>query len=392
MSDATQDRAFDIVFFGATGFTGRLVAEYLARAAPPLRWAIAGRSADKLEAIKRGLVAIDPRSASVGVIAASTDDRRSLDAMAAQARVLLTTVGPYARLGGDTVAAAVEAGCDYVDITGEPDFVRDTVEKHHRRAADRGLRVVNCCGFDSVPHDLGAWLTVKRLGGEGPIDVDAFVRSRGTFSGGTWHSALEYLGKRASPRLPLAPHPGREIKTRAKLHWERDLNAWAAPLPTIDPQIVLRSASLIPAYGPAFTYGHYAQVRSTATLAAGAVGIGAIAALAQFSFTRGLLGRVRGSGEGPSEAERARSWFTVTLRGRSGPRTVMTRVSGRDPGYDETAKMIAESALSLALDRAALPDVHGVVTPAAAMGDVLTARLQRAGMRFEVLEDRDGAG
>lgn len=387
VSDASQ-RAFDVVVFGATGFTGRLVAEYLARAAPGLRWALAGRSATKLAAIKRALAAIDPRCESVGVIAASTDDRGSLDAMAAQTRVLLTTVGPYARLGRDTVAACVAQGTDYVDITGEPDFVRDTIERHHARAADRGLRVVSCCGFDSVPHDLGAWMTVKRLGAEGPIALDAFVRSRGTFSGGTWHSALEYLAKRAPARLPLEPHPGRALKTRATLHYERELRAWAAPLPTIDPQVVLRSASLLPAYGPAFTYGHYAQVKSALTLAAAGVGIGAVAALAQFEPTRALLGRVRESGDGPSEAERARAWFTVTFRGRAGGRTVLTRVAGRDPGYDETAKMLSESALTLALDRDALPAQHGVITPAAAMGDALLARLQRAGIRFEVLEDR----
>lgn len=390
MSDGAQTREFDVVVFGATGFTGRLVAEYLARGAPTVRWAIAGRSAAKLEAVKRELVAIDPRCESVGVITASTDDRPSLDAMAARARVLLTTVGPYARLGRDTVAACVAQGADYVDITGEPDFVRDTIERHHARAADRGLRVVNCCGFDSVPHDLGAWMTVQRLAPAGPATVDAFVRSRGTFSGGTWNSALEFIAKRASPRLPLAPHEGRSLASRARLHYEPELRAWAAPLPTIDPQIVLRSASLLPAYGPAFTYGHYAQVRSAATLVAAGVGIGAVAALAQLEPTRNLLARLKGSGEGPSAEERARSWFTVTLRGRSGGRTVLTRVSGRDPGYDETAKMLSESALALALDRDALPAQHGVITPAAAMGDALLARLQRAGMRFEILEDRTG--
>lgn len=387
MSENNSAREFDVVVYGATGFTGRLVAEYLARNAPTLRWALAGRSATKLEAVRRAVAEVDPRCASVGVIVASTDDRGALDAMAARTRVLLTTVGPFARLGHDTVAACVDAGTDYVDITGEPDFVADTIQRHHLRAAERGLRVVNCCGFDSVPHDLGAYMLMRHLAPEGPLEIDAFVRSSASFSGGTWHSALEYMAKRQSVRLPLAPHAGRAIKTRAKLHREAELNAWAAPLPTIDPQIVLRSASLLPGYGPSFTYGHFAQVRAASTLVVGAVGIGAVALLAQFGPTRALLGKVRGSGEGPSAEERARAWFTVTLRARAGGRTVMGRVSGRDPGYDETAKMLAESALSLALDRDALPAVYGVVTPAAAMGDALLARLRAAGMRFEILSD-----
>lgn len=387
MSEQRSEREFDVVVYGATGFTGGLVAEYLCRNAPTLRWAIAGRSASKLAEVKRAIVAIDPRCESVGVITASNDDRAALDAMVSRTQVLLTTVGPYARLGHDTVAACVDAGTDYVDITGEPDFVTDTINRHHLRAAEKKLRVVNCCGFDSVPHDLGAWMLADRIRPEGPLEIDAFVRSSGTFSGGTWHSALEYLSKRQAPRLPLAPHPGRSLKTRAKLHREDDLNAWAAPLPTIDPQIVLRSASLLPLYGPKFTYGHFAQVRSAGSLAVGAVGIGAVALLAQFAPTRALLKKVRGSGEGPTEAQRARAWFSVTLRARSAGRTVMGRVSGRDPGYDETAKMLSESALSIALDRASLPEVYGVVTPAAALGELLLKRLQSAGMRFEILED-----
>lgn len=386
-----SQRSYDVIVFGATGFTGRLAAEYLARKAleEPLRWAIAGRSAARLAEVKAALVAVNPACSSLGVIEASSGDPASLERMAAQTRVVLTTVGPYADHGEPLVAACIKEGTHYADITGEPEFVDGLLDRHHAAARARGVRIVNCCGFDSIPHDLGALFTVKQLPSGAPITVEGFVRSRGTFSGGTWQSAIGAMAKlRDRPKRPRAEDPtGRKVRAiKPRIRYEARLNAWVCPLPTIDPQIVLRSARALEAFGPDFRYGHYVQVRSAISLVGLVVGVGTVVALAQIAPARELLRKVRGSGEGPSAEERARSFFKVTFHGTSGASRVVTRVSGGDPGYTETAKMVAESALCLALDSDSLSSPGGVLTPAEAMGDVLLGRLQKAGIKFEVLE------
>lgn len=389
MSD--RERSYDIVVFGATGFTGRLAAEYLAQKSlePGLRWAIAGRSAARLAEVKAALTARSPACASLGVIEASSGDAASLERLAAQTRVVLTTVGPYAEHGEPLVAACIKEGTDYVDITGEPDFVDGLLDRHHEPARARGVRIVSCCGFDSIPHDLGALFTVKQLPSGAPIKVEGFVRAKGTFSGGTWQSAIGAMGnlrnQKKRPRREATS--GRKVRgLKPRIRYESGLRAWVCPLPTIDPQIVLRSARGLAVYGPDFRYGHYVQIRSGFALAGFVVGVGAVVALAQLGPTRELLRKVRGSGEGPSPEERAKGSFKVTFHGTSGASRVVTRVSGGDPGYTETAKMVSESALCLALDGAKLSTPFGVLTPAEAMGDLLTARLESAGIRFEVLE------
>ncbi len=387
---SASDRPYAITLFGATGFTGRLTAEYLARrvgARAP--WAIAGRSRAKLDELRRALAAIDPACERVGVVEASVDDPASLERMARETTALVTTVGPYGRYGMPVAEACVEGGAHYADITGEPAFVQSMIDRCDARARDRALRMVNTCGLDSIPHDLGALYTVKLLPRGEPITVEGFVRASGTPSGGTWQSAIDALSNLrkslSSMRAPPATH-GRSVKgVRPSLRYDADLGAWAVPLPTIDPLVVLRSAAALDEYGPDFRYAHHAAVRSTLTLAGGALGVAAVMGLAQIPVTRRWLRSLRQSGEGPSEAERARGRFSVTFRGRGGGRTVVTRVSGGDAGYTETAKMVSEAALCLSVDRDQLPERHGVLTPAVAMGELLTARLQDAGIRFEVL-------
>lgn len=392
-----SERAYDIVLFGASGFTGRLVAQYLAETSrtmgSSLRWAIAGRSASKLAWVKRELAASHPEAEHLPVIEASSDDPASLSAMARSARVVITTVGPYMRYGEPLVEACVREGADYVDITGEPRFVNGLLERHHAAASEKGLRIVSCCGFDSIPHDLGALFTVERLPRNEPITLEAFVRvGGGTFSGGTWQSALNEFGAgRAASRVPAwMKEPvvgGRVVEgLRPRVRREPELSGWACPMPSIDPQIVLRSARALDVYGPDFRYGHNLLFSSALTLAGVTVGMGAVVGLAQFGPTRALLSRLRPSGEGPDADRRARSYFQVTFRGQTPSRKVLTRVSGGDPGYGETSKMLAESALCLAFDRDRLPPHVGVVTTAMGMGDALIDRLVAAGIRFELLE------
>jgi short subunit dehydrogenase-like uncharacterized protein len=192
----TSQREFDIVLFGATGFTGALTAEYLARNAPAgLRWALAGRSPQKLEKVRADLADIDPELKQLELLHADVTDPASLADVARRGRVVITTVGPYLTYGGPLVAACAEAGTDYVDLTGEPEFVDRMYLRHHRAAVASGARIVHACGFDSIPHDLGALYTVQQLPDDAPITLRGVVRSGGTFSGGTFHSAINQFSR-----------------------------------------------------------------------------------------------------------------------------------------------------------------------------------------------------
>lgn len=376
--------------FGATGFTGGLASEYLARHAPEgTRWAIAGRDERKLQAVRERLASLRCPPSEVRV--ADVGDPRSLRAITESTRVVLTTVGPFAEHGMPVVEAAVDGGADYVDITGEPAFVNGVIARLDERARERGVRIVNCCGFDSIPHDLGALYTAQQLPRGAPMTIEAYVRSRGTFSGGTWHSALGAMaGMRDRPERGArrkTPTGDRKVRGMPKrIRWSQEIGAWAVPLPTIDPEVVLRSARELDVFGPDFRYGHFARVRTLRTAVAGVAGAGAVLALAQVKPTRALLEKVRKRGEGPSAEQRSKSWFEVTFVGEAASHRVITTVSGGDPGYDETAKMVSESALCLAHDRASLPARAGVLTTAVAMGDRLRERLQHAGIRFQVKE------
>ena len=391
-----NDERYDIILFGATGFTGKLVAEYLAQkcgdgaSQEAFTWAIAGRNAAKLGEVKVDLGLHD----DVGTITAVTDDFTSLTAMTAQARVLLTTVGPYVLYGEPLVRACVETGTDYVDITGEPEFVNSIIARYHEPARAKGLRIVNCCGFDSIPHDLGVYMLMNEFAGSESVIVDGYVSANGNLSGGTWHSAITAMSRsRAQNKQPSAARvvvgEGRVVRGgKPRVRYEEAVNGWVAPMPTIDPQIVLRSARMLPAYGPNFTYAHYLRVGSLPKVVGLGAGVGAVAALAQFGPTRKWLLNRRKPGEGPTAAERAQGSFRVTFVGTVDGQRVMAEVSGGDPGYAETSKMVAESALCLALDGAQLPAVAGVLTTAVAMGEPLLARLRGTGMVFKVHEGK----
>jgi saccharopine dehydrogenase (NAD+, L-glutamate forming) len=378
------DREHDIVLLGATGFTGALTAAYLAaNAGAGVRWALAGRNRAKLEALSERL-GID-----VPLLHADITDDASLRRVAESARVVITTVGPYVSYGEPLVAACSAAGTDYVDLTGEPEFVDRMYLRHHDEAVRTGARIVHACGFDSIPHDLGVLFTVQQLPQDVPLAVRGFVRAGGKPSGGTFHSAMtaftrvrETQRAHKERRQAEGADNGRRVRLEAKPH--RELGYWAVPMPTIDPQVIARSARALERYGPDFTYGHYAGVKRLPIAVGGVAGVASLFAAAQVPPVRNvLLGRLS-PGDGPSESERAKGWFKVRFVGEGGGKRVVTMVSGGDPGYGETSKMLAESALCLAQDD--LPHSAGQVTTAVAMGDALIARLQRAGIAFEVLE------
>ncbi|HEX7739616.1 MAG TPA: saccharopine dehydrogenase NADP-binding domain-containing protein [Marmoricola sp.] len=392
MADHTQ-RPFDLVLFGATGFTGGLTAEYLAAHLPPTaRLALAGRNEVKLEAVRDRLAEINPAMKDTVLLHADASDPESLSRVAESARVVITTVGPYLEHGGPLVAACAAAGTDYVDLTGEPEFVDRMYLEHHETAVRTGARIVHACGFDSIPHDLGALFTVQQLPADVPITVRGVARTNAAFSGGTVHSGLGQLSRlramrqTASARKRREPRP-QSRRARARIgapRRDRDLDTWLIPLPTIDPEVVRRSALARDDYGPDFTYSHYAGVRHATTVALAGAGFVAALVAVQIPPLRRAIGRWVPQGEGPSEERRARTRFTVDFIGNGGDRTVHTRVSGGDPGYSETAKMLAEAAMCLAFDDN--PSTAGQVTTAAAMGESLTQRLVEAGISFEVIQ------
>jgi short subunit dehydrogenase-like uncharacterized protein len=386
-----SDRAYDVVLFGATGFTGGLTAERLATDGPDdLRWAVAGRDRNKLAAVRDRLAGLGKAGVSVETLHADVTDAESLRALAEQTSVVATTVGPFLEYGEPLVAACAAAGTDYADLTGEPEFVDRMWLTHQRRALDTGARLVHACGFDSVPHDLGAYLTVLQLPEDVPITVAGYVRARAAISAGTFQSAVWAFSRVRRSSAASAERrraEGRQSDRRVGSLPQRPTRApdgrgWALPLPTIDPVVVRRSARALARYGPDFRYGHYALVRKLPTALAAPIVLGGMLAVSQLPPGRDLLLKLRRPGDGPSAEQRARSWFTVKLFGQGGGRHVVTEVSGGDPGYDETARMLAQSALCLAFDD--LPETAGQVTTAQAMGDALLARLRESGMRFEV--------
>ncbi len=281
-----------------------------------------------------------------------------------------------------------------MDLTGEPEFVDRTYVEHDARARETGARLVHACGFDSIPADLGAYFTVGQLPQGVPLRVDGFMRSNAVFSGGTLASVLTVMGR--GPQTLAAAHERRlheprllERRVRGPLgapRFSRETGAWALPLPTLDPRIVTRSAAALERYGPDFRYRQYASVKHLPIAVGGTAAVGATAALAQLPAARRWLMSRWEPGRGPDAERRARSWFTVRFVGEGGGRRVFTEVSGGDPGYGETAKMLAESALCLAYD--ALPERAGQLTTAVAMGDALLDRLQKAGIRFRVAAQR----
>jgi saccharopine dehydrogenase (NAD+, L-glutamate forming) len=388
MPEPRDGRELDLVLFGATGFTGALTADYLAAHGPEgLRWALAGRSIDKLEKERVRLGRPD-----LELVVADSADPASLADLARRTKVVATTVGPYVDRGEALAGACADAGTDYCDITGESEFVDRVYVAHHATAVSSEARLVHCCGFDSIPHDLGALFTVGLLPRDVPITLRGVVRAGGLPSGGTFETALTGMSRTrqiraaSSARRRLEKRPvGRSSRAvSGKPQRDSVLGYWLLPLPTIDPAIVARSGAALASYGPEFRYSHYAGMKSLPYAVGGAAVVAGLGLASQVKLARDFLMSRYPAGDGPDPERREKSWFSVDFVGEGGGQTVRTRVSGGDPGYGETAMMLAVSALSLAFD-IDNPDVAGQVTTAQAMGANLTRRVQAGGLKFEEL-------
>ncbi|MEV1295835.1 saccharopine dehydrogenase NADP-binding domain-containing protein [Pseudonocardia sp. NPDC049635] len=398
----------DIAVYGATGFVGELTARHLAENAPPgVRIALAGRSAAKLAATRANL----PLAAREWpLIVADSADRAATDRLAAAARVVLTTVGPYAKYGRGLVESCARAGTHYADLTGEVLFVRDVIDRLHGVAEASGARIVHSCGYDSIPSDLGVWLahTAAAADGAGGLtEVRTVATMRGGVSGGTIDSLRGHIDAvRTDPvrrRLAADPHtlsPDRAAEPTPSQPADAgpparlDDGTWTAPfvMASYNTRIVRRSNALLGhAYGPGLRYG---ELQGCGTGPVGAVaaagvtgGLGLLVGAFMVPVLRPLLDRVLPApGTGPSERTRERGWFRMDVRARteSGRRYRVTVAGPGDPGYAATAVMLGESGLALALGGSALPDRAGSLTPATAMGDVLVDRLRAAGHTYRV--------
>jgi short subunit dehydrogenase-like uncharacterized protein len=413
---SANDREFDIVLYGASGFVGKLTAQYLAAAGSGARIALAGRSTDRLLAVRESL----PEAAQDWpVIVADASQPSTLNALAASTRVVITTVGPYLRYGLPLVAACAAAGTDYADLTGETLFVRRAIDLYHKEALDTGARIVHACGFDSIPSDLTVFALYRQAEKDGTGDLgdtNFVARSfAGGVSGGTVASMTE-LAREASldpeaRRLlndPYTLSPDRaaepELGAQRDARWRRGreiapeldgywVGAFAMAVPNT--RVVRRSNALLDyAYGRRF---EYAEQMSTGR-SVGAPLIAAMATagnVATMELGSRFLNRVPRAavervlpkpGTGPSEETRERGHYTVeTYTTTSTGARYMARMSQQgDPGYKATAVLLGESGLALALDRDKLPDLHGILTPAAAMGDALLSRFPGAQVALDV--------
>ncbi len=384
-------KAFDLVVHGATGFTGRLVVEYLVQHYPnggPLRWAMGGRSADKLAAVRDEVGA----PANTPLVVTDSADPASLNALMAQTRLVLTTVGPYQLYGNELVAACAASGVDYVDLCGEPAWMRQMIDAHEALARSSGARIVFSCGFDSIPFDLGVWMLQQEMQarfGNPASRVRGRVRKmKGTFSGGTGASLKATMAAAQNdPRVlellrnPFSLTPGFEGPRQpsgAKPMLEEALGSWAAPfvMAAINTRNVHRSNFLLQhAYGTDFVYD---EMLLTGPGEKGEAMANAVAA----DKSLGAEGGPK-PGEGPSKAEREAGFYDVLFLGHDAAgHSVRVGVKGdRDPGYGSTSKMIAEAAVCLLQD--ATGTAGGIWTPASAMAAPLMTRLQKnAGLSF----------
>ncbi|QFU76182.1 saccharopine dehydrogenase [Halioglobus maricola] len=389
-----DNREFDVVIYGASGFTGQLIAEYLAsRAAQEsgLRWAIAGRSADKVAAV----AAESGLPADLPIIAADSADLEAMNTLASRTKVILTSVGPYQLYGSLLVEACATNGTDYVDLCGEPNWMREMIDKHQEAAQASGARIVFSCGFDSIPSDLGVHYLqtqAKAKFGTPLPQVRGRVRAmNGGASGGTVASmqatmvaAMENPAVGALLKNPFGlanpEFDGPKQPSSHKPCFDEGVGSWAAPfvMAVINIPNVHRSN-----FVQGFSYGENFTYSEMILTGPGEKGEKIANAMAVPSLTGN--GDTPQPGEGPSREEQVAGNFDILFIGEndSGDTLRVSVTGDRDPGYGSTSRMISEAALTLAMDNVATPG--GIWTPAAALGDKLIDRLgAHAGLEFKV--------
>ena len=412
----SEKRAYAVVLYGATSFVGQITAHYLAeflsankdKSGSEITWAIAGRDQEKLNELQSKL------TSKVDIIIANSDDAASLDAMTEQTQVIISTVGPYLKYGEPLIKSCVDNGTDYVDLTGEAIFIKDMMDKYQEAAKQSGARIVNSCGFDSIPSDLGVYFTQKQA--EAKFDSACDVihmrvkAAKGGLSGGTIASMatiFEEVGQDKSRRKQVAnPYllnddkdaPNARQSNVSKPEYDSEHQRWLAPfvMASINTRIVHRSNQLLGyEYGREFKYDEAMWMKdgikgklTSYALSAGLLGF---ATAMMITPSRELLSKhvLPKSGSGPSKEEQENGYFDIRLFGQTANKdSITTKVTGdKDPGYGSTSRMLSQAALCLAQDISKEEVKGGFWTPASAMGDKLLARLEKhAGLSFDVID------
>ena len=412
----SEKRAYAVVLYGATSFVGQITAHYLAeflsankdKSGSEINWAIAGRDQEKLNELQSKL------TSKVDIIIANSDDAASLDAMTEQTQVIISTVGPYLKYGEPLIKSCVDNGTDYVDLTGEAIFIKDMMDKYQEAAKQSGARIVNSCGFDSIPSDLGVYFTQKQA--EAKFDSACDVihmrvkAAKGGLSGGTIASMatiFEEVGQDKSRRKQVAnPYllnddkdaPNVRQSNVSKPEYDSEHKRWLAPfvMASINTRIVHRSNQLLGyEYGREFKYDEAMWMKdgikgklTSYALSAGLLGF---ATAMMITPSRELLSKhvLPKSGSGPSKEEQENGYFDIRLFGQTPNKdSITTKVTGdKDPGYGSTSRMLSQAALCLAQDISKEEVKGGFWTPASAMGDKLLARLEKhAGLSFDVID------
>ena len=409
---------YDLIIMGATGFTGKLVVEYLIKnygvENEEFTWAIAGRDKNKLETLRSSFKYIDSNSNKIPRLVVDSHDTNSLDKMTSISRLVMSTVGPYLKFGEALVESCVKNGTHYCDLTGEVPFIRKSIDAFDIKAKKNNCRIVHSCGFDSVPSDIGVLLlqmdSLKRF--DKPCDeVNLYVRSiRGGLSGGTIDSMIsifKYMGSNPGHRKllksPYSLNPRESLKNNTwqpilkSVKWDDDIQRWLCPfiMAGFNSRIVMRTNAITDyRYGIDFKYSEVSSYKKglSGFLKAVVMFIGLV--LIQISLkVRPLLWFLRkfflpSPGEGPSKEIRDNGFFKLDIIGSmDNIKKIRFTVTGQgDPGYSATAKMITESALSILLNQDRIPKVSGVLTPAAGIGVVLAERLNDKGFNFSINE------
>lgn len=323
-------RKFDIILFAATGFTGKLIAEYLAqRVGTERRWALAGRNIQKLEALRTHLTQVNTQlnDKDITLFQADIEDIDSVNRVCRITRLVISAVGPYAKYGEPVVKSCVENKTDYIDVTGEPSFIRTMVEKYHAQAKANKVMVVHCCGIDSIPADLTTYFALHKLkekiGRDLPVNVETFISLRtpsplASLSNGTWTTVIQSLSNIRNNNVMKSKQRKSNTKKRSKTeklsirpHWSHHVHRWALPFPVADPFVVKRSSHICPDVYGDFEYAHYAAFRSLITFVIFMFAMFVVLIMSQFNFSRSLLYRLKTDGEGPPEEIRGQIGYML---------------------------------------------------------------------------------
>ena len=391
-----MEKKYEIILYGATGFTGKICCKYFRDNYRDVAWTVAGRNKDSLEQVKSDF------ELDCDVIVAHSDDLESFKSLASQTKVVLSTAGPFARYGSLLVRACVEEGAHYADITGENHWVRGLIDKHHSEAASKGIRIIPSCGYDSIPSDLGAFFTISQF--NKPVTrVDVYHEAQGGVSGGTTETIFTMEGLTKEMRDPFVLNPEKSVSEEQRqkskdgfvIEQVDGIDGWSGigVMAIANTRVVRRSAALMEqnqkSYGANFTFGEHGlfSTKTIARLASyGSIIAFLVLATPLKRLVRPLLPK---PGEGPSQETQDKGWFRATFvaYAEDNERKICSMYGEGDPGYKSTAKLVCESALCLARSNE-LPggtEYGGVLTPAVGLGDALIERLRNKEIEFKVL-------